>query len=112
MRPAYTYGRGWITSLASRIKGVSRLGCGEERQALLKAIRPAASWRSARWFSSFLHQRTSGRIPSVVDARDYTRVWLARSEVVKAGLEVSKPLVARIHAATGETLTICGRPRP
>ncbi len=27
------------------------------RRAFLKAIKPQASWRSARWFSSFLHQR-------------------------------------------------------
>ncbi len=61
-------------------------------RAFLKAIRPQASWRRARWFSSFLHQRI--RIPRFRFSQEWvasTTQRRARQPVVRALSLISSP---------------------
>ena len=63
-----------------------------------KAIRPLASWRSARWFSSFFDQRI--RIPRSL----LSQLWLASTTQRRA----RQPGVRTLSAISSPRLRMCG----
>src|SRR5712691_4544391 len=68
------------------------------RRAFLKAISPAASWSSARWFSSFLHQRI--RMPRF----RFSQEWVASTTQRRA----RQPGVCALSLISSPRARMCG----
>src|SRR6266545_1987767 len=68
------------------------------RWAFLKAMRPAASWRRARWFSSFLHQRM--RMPRF----RFSQEWVASTTQRRA----RQPGVRALSLISSPRARMCG----
>jgi hypothetical protein len=92
-------GRRHHSSLARRAQGLRAYpGRAAARWAFLKAMRPLASWRRARWFSSFFDQRM--RIPRL----RFSQEWVASTIQRRA----RQPGVRTFSAISSPRARMCG----